>query len=286
MELKDLIKEYRSIKPDPVGEARSRQMLLNHFRETFPKKTVSYYLYLKPALVSLLVFVFLASSVGTIYAAKSSVPGNLLYPVKRLVEKTKIVFAFNHSQKTVLRAEILTERLSEAKILAKRVEGGDKNSEVELNKMTEDFHNELKVLKDEIASQVSENIPTDENILFDEGSLPIQDNRQVYTVLQSEDLKKLLEETRNSLKENNLVTALEKTIKAEKITQQPVQEEKISPDETTSTPPVSEIKPIIKKSGGSLGAVGREVKKTPPVFKTDMIRESTVGIDIQREIKK
>ena len=273
MEFKDLVKQYKSIKQDPVREKESYDLLLDHFRQTFatkPKISFNLYLSLRPVAVSLLAFIFVfVSGFGVLMAAKNTLPGNFLYPVKRVAEKGRMALVFNQSHKTVLRAEILTNRLSEARILAERVEKGDKNLELELNTLAQDFTNELKVLKKEVAEQVApkesvevrlqqtdagpvEPFPEQELLaidqLPDQGSLPVQDQRQVFTVMPTEDLARLLSETRELLAEENLDLALVRIMEAEKLVQEqePKVEEDISPEpeeETLPEQPEVEVAP-------------------------------------------
>ncbi len=234
MEVKELTKLYKSVRQDPVREQESHDIVLSSFREIFPSKTklnYNFYLSLRPVAVSLLAFVFVfIAGFGTIAVAKNTVPGDILYPVKRIAEKSRMVLVFDQSKKVVLRAEILTNRLSEVRILTEKVKGGDKESELELNVLAQNFTNDLKVLTKQIGNQV-EPFP-DEDLLYideemlDNGSLPIEDNRQIYTVMPSEELEKLLSETKELLAEKNLVLAFVKLQEAEKLIeeQEPVTE--------------------------------------------------------------
>ena len=234
MEVRELRKLYKSIKQDPVREQESYDIVLNSFKEMLPSKTklnYNFYLSLKPVAVSLLAFVFVfIAGFGTIAVAKNTVPGDILYPVKRIAEKSRMVLVFDQSKKAVLRAEILTNRLSEVRILTEKVKGGDKESELELNVLAQNFTNDLKVLTKQIGNQV-EPFP-DEDLLYideemlDNGSLPIEDNRQIYTVMPSEELEKLLSETKELLAEENLALAFVKLQEAEKLVeeQEPVTE--------------------------------------------------------------
>jgi len=58
---------------------------------------------------------------GTSYAAQQSVPGDILYPVKVQVnENIRMAFALNANTNAALQADLLQERLEEAKVLASR----------------------------------------------------------------------------------------------------------------------------------------------------------------------
>ena len=258
-------------------------MLLSYFKRTFstkPKIGLVLYLSLERVTVSLMVFIFIIGfSSGVVQIAKGALPGNFLYPVKLGAEKIQMVLAFNQSQKTVLRAEILTNRLSEVNVLAKKVESGDKNAESELQGLTKSVSDDLYILKQQVAAQVQVDsrksvgnepqstvqTPTqtkpfpEEDLLvtgqppiIDEyqSSLPIQDQMPVFTVIQSQELKQLLSETKELLAEENLVTALAKIEQAEKVVkEQPEQsEQKQAANEETEIQPVEkpvEESPII-----------------------------------------
>ena len=251
---REIIKSLRqlgnSIKQDPVKEKESYNMLLKSFKEMFPPKTklnYNFYLSLRPVAVSLLAFVFVfITGFGTIAVAKNAVPGDLLYPVKRIVEKSRMVLAVNQSKKAVLHAEILANRLSEVRTLTEKIKEGDKKSEVELNVLAQNFTNDLKVLTKQIGDQVNpvQDLITpfpdedllyidDELLLVDNGSLPIEDELQIFTVMPSEELEKLLSETKELLAEENLALAFVKLQEAEKLIkeQEPVDEPEVVKEE-------------------------------------------------------
>ena len=288
MKLKDLRKQYQSIKMDPVVDARIYDSLLNSFRETFPAETkirYNFYSVLRPVAVSLLVLVFVFSSgLGIVYSAKNTLPGNVLYPVKRLSEKTRMVFAFNRSGKIVLRAEILNNRLSEARILAKKAEAGDRDSELELDALAQNFTKELRVLKNEVNERLPENqkvkkpFPAEDllNTGVDKGSLPIQDSRQVFAVVPGEEMEKLLSETRELLADENLALAFIRIQQVEKLVNQQEEDslkeekqEEQQPEAAQPIQPVQEKKPeTVKPLEGSVGELVKPISNTKE--KTDV----------------
>ena len=270
MELKDLIKQYQSIKPNKELLDKGRTEILNYIKENpiERKSSFNFYLSLKPAMASLMVLVFIFfSGYGTIYAARNTVPGNFLYPVKRLSEKTRMALLFNQSKKTVLRAEILTNRLQEVQILAEKVAQGDKESEPKLSLLTKNFNQDLSTLKKEVVAQNPEDkeptnkeignkglknketgnkeenkIISDKELLsLEKGhslntDLPVQDKWKVLNVSQAKDLKKILDETKELLTKKDLKAAVEKINDAEKITN--ILPEKTEESNATSTPSI------------------------------------------------
>jgi len=74
---------------------------------------------LKPAYVIILMFI--ASGVGTAFAAESSLPGDFLYPVKtNIIEEVRGVFAFTDEQKAAWAARRIERRLEEMKKLEEK----------------------------------------------------------------------------------------------------------------------------------------------------------------------
>ena len=227
--LKQLGKQYQSIKQDPIRERESYNMLLNSFREMFPgtpKIHMNFYLALRPVAVSLMTLLIVAfSGFGLLKASENTVPGQFLYTFKRVAEKTQLVFAFNQSKKTVLRAGILTNRLQEVRILSKNIEMGDVKAEPKLNTLTKQVTDEMQSLKREVASKVTP-FPNDE-LLYIEDDLPVQDGRTIFTPDQTEDLERLLAQTHELLEEENLSAALVRIEEAIQVSQnkEPINEE-------------------------------------------------------------
>jgi len=235
MRIKELKKLYNSIKQDPIKERESYNMLFDSFKETFPgtpKIHMNFYLALRPVAVSLMTLLLVCfSGFGLLKASENTVPGHFLYTFKRVAEKTQLVFAFNQSKKTALKAGILTNRLQEVKILAKNIEMGDAKAEPKLNTLTQQVADEMQILKREVASKVTP-FPNNE-LLYIEDDLPVQDGRIIFTVNQTEDLERLLTQTHEFLAEENLSAALVRIEEAIQVSQnkEPIVEEDIIVDE-------------------------------------------------------
>lgn len=266
MELQDLIKQYHSIKVDSVWQESNKNRLISEMATIFPVKEPGYHF--KPAIVTLSILaVIFVSGLSTTLAAKNSLPGDVLYPVKKMVEKVRLAVVFSQSDKNVLKAELLNQRLVEMEILVKRVET-DSRAESNLITATKDLHQDLIALKKDIIAQsspeVAEAIP---DVTIDKGSLPIKDGKRIVQVIQSEDLKQILEETQKLLKEKNLVTALEMAESLEKKLVEPVatstpstpaqiEEETVNEnlEESIKIQPIIQPKQILKQSPGSIGS--------------------------------
>jgi len=234
--VKSLKQLYKSVERDPLREGESYNMLLGSFRKIFPgtpKVHMSFYLALRPVAVSLVALLIVTfSGFGLLKASENTVPGHFLYTFKRVAERTQLVFAFNQSKKTALRAQILTNRLQEVKILTKNTEKGDIKAENKLNVLTQKVTSEMQNLKKEVASKIINPFP-DDDLLYIEDDLPIQDGRMVFTINQTEDLERLLTQTHGLLKERNLSAALISIDKAIHVSQsqEPTTEEDITVDE-------------------------------------------------------
>lgn len=68
------------------------------------------FFYTKFALVAVCILILLT---GTAYASSSAIPGDVLYPVKRAVEDTRVILASTSETKAQLQVEFTEERLQE-----------------------------------------------------------------------------------------------------------------------------------------------------------------------------
>lgn len=268
-----------SIKPEPALSQQSRERILAYIKDNPIEPKVS--LSLRPVAVPLLVlFIFLAG-LGTLYASRNALPGDFLYPVKRASEKLMISLAFKN--KPILRAEILTNRVSEAKILAEKIEKlKDKTLEKKLIDVTKEIHQQINALSKDIISEQKEEIK--EDVLFDKGSLPIQDGKKIVKIFRTDELTEKLEEelkkTKEYLTKKNLSAALKSTFVVREI---------ISGSATSSTENVSSTKEKVlkktekkkinkKKFTSSINTIirkdfGLDKLKKEPDIKTGLIRE-------------
>jgi hypothetical protein len=251
MKLKDLIKNYRLISPDENWVKRSQAQLLIYLRE----KTAGYktsisdlFFYLKPAFISFLIILIVSfGSIRVFAEVKNSLPGQTLYPVKRLAEK--IIYKLAPAEnKTNLRIEIAKNRLDEVKKIVQK----NKPSEIppQVKEIAKDFEKEIVALKKEIKKEK-----------VDQLDLPVLDDKKILKIVEKEDLEKLLLETKEAIKEKNITTALEKINEFEKIFFEPEPEEKVEkPKEET-------------KSETETQTTITQPKKIQPDFKTDLIKE-------------
>jgi hypothetical protein len=301
MRLKDLTQQYHSIKSDPVLENKTQERVLCYFKENIPEHIkINYHfnLVLKPALISALVLVFVfTSGLGTIVAAEKAMPGTPLYPLKKIVEKSQLLLAFNSSHKTALRAEILNNRFNEFKVLFDKLSQSDNHkSNKELDLLAQNFAQNLRSLKEEVKRQmpVQESepepiipFPEDQLLVMEdyiEGDLPVQDEQEVFTVIPSLELEQLLAETKEFLAEKNMVSAfarleeMEKLVRIkESLEEMPVEEEADKEERETIEQEIDKIKTDMETND-----LGEGEKEEPVIEKPvlDNLSGSTGQISI------
>jgi len=270
--IKGLKQAYHSLGVDSASIERNRAKLLAYFKENFPYQKESFIFYLKPVLVSLVIlFVIITGLVGLINEAKGSLPGSQLYVLKRTYEELTLKF-LPKEERSLARTEIAQKRLAEMKTLVQNVEF--KNSEVPLSvkKATQELKKEIVSLKKEIALGKGENIS-------DFSDLPIRDDKKIIQAIAQKDLDKLLAETKEAIKEKNLVMALEKIGEAEKIFIEPQNESQVEKNNSSQESKENELEvksseeKIIPQTYQPDFKTDLELEKKESDFKTDLIKE-------------
>jgi Domain of unknown function (DUF5667) len=130
-ELRAMLEIAASIKPDEVSpsaefKARARLHLFDAEKQPAAIKTTNQFrnwFALTPvkvaASVLLVVLIFAAVGSGTVYAAQSSTPGNILYPVKTGVENIQLNFTTSPVAKARLYLQLAQKRINEMTLQAK-----------------------------------------------------------------------------------------------------------------------------------------------------------------------
>ncbi len=144
------LKDLRSIKPRADWMKNNRDLLLNQIQiqETSPQPFVSrLWCFVKTfaptgllnfmarpiGVITMVCVVVLGSGGLTVSASRSSLPGNILYPVKLTSEKVQVGLTVNADKKTELQISHTEERLSEIeKILNSNEQIEDKNKKIEI----------------------------------------------------------------------------------------------------------------------------------------------------------
>lgn len=291
MELKGLIKKYRSIKPNPAWQQKSQDALLAYFQEKFPVSPTEKGLFIfKPAFVTavalLLVF---GGAQGVLKAAEDSLPGDVFYPIKRMKENVVLQLS-SQAKKPVLIAEIVEKRLKETKSLAEKTKTGDGKTNLLVSQSFQNFQKDLLTLKKEIIVKVQ---PTESfDLLSDLGSFPVEDNRKIISLIEEKNLDEILATTKENLKNNNLSSALENTLVIEKIISAPTEPTKEETDKVLPEPtmPATETKEPISAETKKLPATGLPVLGSPAAGSLSEIKikpletkSTDFKIDLQKE---
>lgn len=228
--IKGLKQAYLGIKVDSDSIERNRAKLLAYYKEQFPSQHKDLFFYFRPAVAMVaLLFVFIATSGSLVALAQNVQPGNQLYGLKRTTEKIVLMLTPVNQQK-VLRAEMVARRLNEVKNLI----GQEKvyNSQ-NLKQASAELEKEIAALKTELRGQ--------ESPVAVAPSSPINDNQKIISAVtnQSVDLEKILSETKEAIKVNNIKAAMDKIGEVETIFSESSTGEEVinnSPEESTEKP--------------------------------------------------
>ena len=257
MDFRKYLKTYNSIEPRAEWMKLNEQRLESYYKANFTARLVrNFSLQLVPQLAIFVLIIFI-SGFGLIKTSASTLPGDFLYPIKRLTESAKMSLTFSPSKKVVLRAEILDHRLNEARSLKSQSKQDPKNSATLLSQANSDFAGALKNLKNDLSDQIGQASVID--ILSSDSDLPVADDKQivVYTG-NEEDVQKLLEETKQLLAEKKLEVALQKINILEKISQ----------SQNTSSADTIEESPINSAEQNSSSTPDEAVTTSQPIRKS------------------
>lgn len=166
------IKHLQRIQPNTSWLARQRSFLLSEIARTqkpvkqerkpflvFPLFNFSKIF--RPAFALAFSIVILISSLGTIgviSAAQNSLPGDLLYPVKTVLEKTQFTFTADSANRTRLSVKFATQRIDEFNQL---IDKSEKKEDIQktVKKFTQQMVNvreEINTLKQKNAKKAAE----------------------------------------------------------------------------------------------------------------------------------
>ncbi|MDD2646382.1 MAG: DUF5667 domain-containing protein [Patescibacteria group bacterium] len=286
------LKKLNHKKPDHLWADSNKQHLLTYLSENTGAQSSGpvFYFNLRPAIATfVLLGVVCFTGVSTIFAAKNSLPGQPLYTVKRLTEQVRLAMTTNQNQKNVLRAELITTRVEEVKVLARQIQGGaDGNAEKNLVAAVTNIKSDISTLKNELNA----NSPVDDNVKqVEQGSLPIQDGKTMAGLILSSDVQKSLDETKASLVKKDLNTALTKAGEiTDKISAVSGQVDATDPtvtgDNSTSTPVINQLDtviiptvPVVKPSEKPVNTNNSLIKPVDEV-KIDIVKENTFNGDV------
>jgi|GEM_PF-2092159 len=228
------LKNLNHCQSDTAWAKTNKQTLLSYFNNNFSINKVNqsfgFSLGLRPVVATFIILgIILVSGVGTIYAAQNSVPGQSLYVVKMFTEKVRLAMTPNLAQRNVLRAELLNNRVTEARVLARRVhEQDDPQAGKDLIAAVHAIKSDIGVLQKGISDQAraasesdvsdindnTDNLASAPVATVDSGALPIEDGKKAADIILSPEVQKTLLETQKLLVNKDLTNAMVKTVEA------------------------------------------------------------------------
>jgi len=288
MREKEIIKSLRElrsvIKPESSWQEETLGTLTERFSKNFPKKTFNF-LNFFPGVRILTAGTFVLIFLFALYlSSQNSLPGEPLYFIKKLEEKTRLSFT---KDSPVLRAELLERRLTEVESLVAKSGVSHPKTREGIEEFQKEFLNLKKELKKEIVSQTPKNNEEGLEVTFDLGSFPVMDEKTV-SLLGQPEIKEILAQTKNLIAEKKYSVAFEKTEEIEKIIaeklrkepESPASEEVLSPAEPSKTNNHSQIpspKVHLEKPAKSLSP------EPSADFKIDLLKEETIKTNLIKE---
>jgi len=150
-EYSDIIGQLKNLKMTKPSE-KFKAHLMTELTPSLPEFASTVHLPMFAIRLALTtVLLVLLGGAGIVIASETSHPGNLLYPVKRVVEKAKIRLTQSPSHKTVLHLNNADKRIEELKETVKK--DGDK----EIKNVTSDYQSQVKEAVSEVKKIEPEN---------------------------------------------------------------------------------------------------------------------------------
>lgn len=308
MSNKQIVAQLKKIKSlEPIGKARenwvasNREILMHQINpqgKTAEKELSGYYwefIYsnlqqkvLRPALMAVLVFGAYFGYSATSMAAKASLPGEALYPIKVLSESIALATTISDEAKVKLKMDFVSRRGDELQQLARQpedTEGKTENISQTVKKITQDV-GEVKDKLDKMSSQASDTssiINTAKTI--DEKTLKVEkDIVDAHAVLTTEVKKEVAKEVKEAIVKTEEVGTKALTVIVDKADKSEV---KNSVTDKDITDRVSER---IKNAEASVQAIAGEAKKisssTPTTVLNKVVTSSTNGSTTSTTIKE
>lgn len=308
MSNKQIVAQLKKIKSlEPIGKARenwvasNREILMHQINpqgKTSEKDFSGYYwefIYsnlqqkvLRPALMAVLVFGAYFGYSATSMAAKASLPGEALYPIKVLSENIALATTISDEAKVKLKMDFVSRRGDELQQLARQpedTEGKTENISQTVKKITQDV-GEVKDKLDKMNSQASDTssiINTAKTI--DEKTLKVEkDIVDAHAVLTTEVKKEVAKEVKEAIVKTEEVGTKALTVIVDKADSL---EAKNSVTDKEITDRVGER---IKNAEASVQAIAGEAKKisssTPTTVLNKAVSSSTNGSTTSTTIKE
>lgn len=142
-ETKNILKHLKEINANEAWKEETRNFLLSEIANTpkvkqetqpFFEKLLqpNWQLIMRPVGTMLITLAVVGGSVATVRASRGSLPGDVLYPIKRNVENVTISFTFDKTEKIRKKVELVGKRIEELNtIAAKDIEAPQKSEKIQ-----------------------------------------------------------------------------------------------------------------------------------------------------------
>lgn len=308
MSNKQIVAQLKKIKSlEPIGKARenwvasNREILMHQINpqgKTAEKDFSGYYwefIYsnlqqkvLRPALLAVLVFGAYFGYSATSMAAKASLPGEALYPIKVLGENLALATTISDEAKVKLKMDFVSRRGDELQQLARQpenTEGKTENISQTVKKITQDV-GEVKEKLEKMNTQASDTnsiINTAKTI--DEKTLKVEkDIVDAHAVLTTEVKKEVAKEVKEAIVKTEEAGTKALTVIVDKA-DQPEAKDAVTDKEITDR-----VGERIKNAEASVQAIAGEAKKisssTSATVLDKVVTSSTNGSTTSTTIKE
>lgn len=149
--LKQKLNELKQARPSEQQKKDFRSILLSHMHAhpfERPHRLPFAFAFRLAPVAGLTAFFVLLSAGGVTYAAQGALPGELLYPIKRVAEEARIAIALNQVSKTELRLEFASRRLDEVEELIDTTDGESEHADIALEAYVEALAQSEVAVKD------------------------------------------------------------------------------------------------------------------------------------------
>jgi len=242
------IKNLQRIRPNTSWLERQRSFLLSEIaRSQEPVKERRPFLVFplfnfskifRPAFAVAFSVIVLVSSLGTIgliSAAQNSLPGDTLYPIKTVLEKTQFSFTADPANRTMLSMKFATQRIDEFSQLIDKPE-----KKADIQKTVKKFTEQMTTVREEINNLKEKNAQKAAEVAkLINAQAPVYEET---LVRGTEKLGYILPGEKESLKQD-INQALEEVNKTKEITNEIVGEESSTSQENIQQAPEQSSKP-------------------------------------------
>lgn len=220
-QLKPLLEHTQLLLSIPKIPAPKPDMQRKYITSGIHARTWTSLLHISPWLnVSLGTLMAIAAIFSTSFAASRSLPGEMLFPVKRTAEKIQLQFAETDVEKATIQVGITKKRIAEAKQIFGQNQKNEKQELAALHELSKETEQTLKAVKTAAVTNAIheknhpivaslEEISTEQNNLFNsinQDSNTLATNSSIETSKQTKAIKQLIEVIAATTDQTTLIT--------------------------------------------------------------------------------